>query len=126
MMLGWSGIRYQPPAPSRAEAGVHVASRCISMEVRSDVSLSTKVSSMTLPARPQTGSPVELDEFGLEHQFLGVSWARHAPLQPIRPPGHGPLGTEAEQDSAALADGVLTSTVSSVQSASARGGKWSP
>jgi hypothetical protein len=74
---------------------MQVTSGCFSMEVGSDVSLSTEVSVMTLPARRQTDGPVELDEFfGLTHQFLGVLWARYTPFRLIRVPGHALFGSE--------------------------------
>lgn len=88
-------------------AGVQVTSRCLSMEVRPDLSLSTEVSSsMTLPARRRTGGPVKLDEgFGLTHRFPGVPWARQTPLRPIRVPDRarhhrplGPVGHGTESD----------------------------
>ena len=74
---------------------MHVTSGCSSMEVGSDVSLSTEVSAMTPPARRRPGGPVELDEFfGRTHQFLDVPRARHTPFRPIRMPGRALLGSE--------------------------------
>ncbi|GGZ09071.1 hypothetical protein GCM10010343_39260 [Streptomyces avidinii] len=76
-------------------AGMQVTSGCFSMEVGSDVSLSTEVSAMTLPARRRTGGPVEPDAFfGRTHQFFGAPRTRHTPLQQMRVPGHAPLGGE--------------------------------
>lgn len=86
-----------PHAEEQAQpwAGMQVTSGCFSMEVGSDVSLSTEVSAMTLPARRRTGDPVEPDAFfGRTHQFFGAPRARHTPLQPMRVPGHAPLGGE--------------------------------
>lgn len=74
---------------------MRVTSECFSMEVGSDVSLSTEVNAMTLLARRRTGGPVELDaSFGRTHQFPGVPWTRHAPLRPVRIPGRAPLESE--------------------------------
>lgn len=58
------------------------------MEVGSDVSLSTEVSAMTLPARHRTGGPVGPDAFfGRTHPFFGAPRARHTPLRPMRVAG---------------------------------------
>lgn len=50
---------------------------------------------MTHPPRRRTGAPAEPDAFfGRTHQLSGATQARHTPLQPMRVPGHAPLGGE--------------------------------
>lgn len=71
---------------------MQVTSDCFSMEVGSDVSLSTEVSALTLPSRLRTAGPVEPDAFfGRTHPLLGVPWAR-APFRPMRVPDLLPAG----------------------------------